>query len=171
MLCLFVLYLFMPMVILHGYCLSLCSWFVALCGHLRLSCVSFCHLFMLILSLCGRFTSRKWGGKIETPQNINQSSTALPLTMTCNFIKSKRYIDMNLLYYYYYLYPLKSEAYTRHKVSTWALLWSLQPEVEFIVPEDLTLRSQGSVRAVCPTPPLQRYLSQCTILREKRGQK
>lgn len=53
------------------------------------------------------------------------------------------------------------------------LLWRLQPEVALVVPENLTasLRSQGSVRAVCPTPPLQRYLSQCTILREKKGAK
>lgn len=47
---------------------------------------------------------------------------------------------------------------------------SFQRKSSFSVPENLTtvLRSQGSVRAVCPTPPLQRYLSQCSILREKK---
>lgn len=59
-----------------------------------------------------------------------------------------------------------------HGASAGALLWKFWTEVKILVTRRLTtvLRSQGSVRAVCPTPPLQRYLSQCTILREKRGQ-
>lgn len=58
----------------------------------------------------------------------------------------------------------------RRGSSTSALFWKVETEVESLVTRNLTtvLRSQGSVRAVCPTPPLQRYLSQCTILREKK---
>lgn len=60
-----------------------------------------------------------------------------------------------------------------HGASMSALFWKFETEVEIVVTRNLTtvLRSQGSVRAVCPTPPLQRYLSQCTILREKKGGK